>query len=130
MFKTVVVSALVMFSFGCAEEQKTTCDNYCDLLTTAAYQDAEDKLCHAREEDLNRFEASCLNTCTDVLDYVVDKEERADADTCLKCIYTKAEATEQGIAAAREDCFKICNTLGGYQFFYSFYVFPPWWDCD
>jgi hypothetical protein len=122
---------LILITVACSEQEQSACDRYCDLSSKAAIQDAEDKLCEPYPSELNRFEASCDLTCYDVIEYVVDKPEKQDIENCLNCIVNNvATPREKEIKAAKETCFEICNTLGGYQFFYSFYVSPPWWDCE
>jgi hypothetical protein len=122
---------VVLIALACAEQELTICERYCDLSINAAIQDARDQLCEPYQSDLDRFEASCASSCYEVLEYVVDKSEKKDAEDCLKCIVEKTTTPrEHNIDIAEETCFKVCNTLGGYQFFYSFYVFPPWWDCE
>lgn len=123
MFILVCLSA-------CEKPNPTTCTLYCDMKTEAVSQDAINQLCEVPFENLAMYEAKCENNCSEVLEYVVDKEEQKDASSCLKCLYENIENPSwQGIVEVQEDCFEECNTLGGYQFFFSFYVSPPTWSC-
>jgi hypothetical protein len=100
------------------------------MKTEAVTQDAASKLCEVSFENQSLYEAKCVNVCSDVLGYVVDAAEQKDASSCLVCLYESIEDPSwQGIAAAQETCYEECNTLGGYQFFFSFYVSPPQWSC-
>jgi hypothetical protein len=100
------------------------------MSTEAVNQDAIDKLCEISDNQLNLYSNKCLESCDEVLTYLVDPEEQSGATTCLNCICDNViNPSERTIAEAREECFEICNTLGGYQFFYSFYVSPPDWRC-
>jgi hypothetical protein len=115
---------------NCSASEPSTCDNYCDMRSEAAIQDAEYKLCGVYPSSLEQFEDKCDTTCNQVLEYMVDKAEQKDAKTCLDCIIENTtEPSQRNMLEATEECFEICNTLGNYQFFFSFYVSPPQWDC-
>ena len=129
--RTLVLLALVALSITGCEKPPTTCDNYCDMQIEAASQNAENKKCSVYPDALDDFEDNCLSTCNNVLNHVVQRRVREEADTCLKCIYTTVEnPSSKSIAEAREECYAICNNLGGYQFFYTFYITQPAWDCS
>jgi hypothetical protein len=101
------------------------------MMTEAALQDAENQLCTISNTVLDQFDLKCENACTEVLEYVVNTEEQPDATNCLKCItFNTTDPSKQHINEATEECYEICNTLGNYQFFFSFYVSPPNWDCN
>ncbi len=128
--KNLFLLLAMLLQFSCSEAEKTTCDNYCDMKVIAAATDAENKLCEVHENELALYEAKCINICTEVLEYVVDPAEQKDAKTCLKCIYENTtEPSFNNIQEAREACYIPCNNLGGYQFFFSFFISDPVWDC-
>jgi hypothetical protein len=100
------------------------------MKTEAAIQDAENKLCSVYPSSLEEFEDKCLQSCSEVLTYMVDKKEQKGASDCLECLYTTTvEPSHQNINIAREECFEECNNLGGYQFFFSFFISEPEWKC-
>lgn len=116
---------------ACDKQEETTCDSYCDMQSSAASQDAINKLCEVSFDAQALYESKCIDSCTEVLDYVVDPEEQEDASKCLMCIVSNTlNPSEKTIRESKEICFKECNGLGGYQFFFSFFVSPPNWDCN
>lgn len=116
---------------GCTEiREDTSCNDYCDMKTEAASQDAVNQLCSVDEDDLSDFESKCNRDCSDALNYFVDKDEQDDASSCLRCYYEAIEEpSHRAIVEAQETCFIECNNLGSYQFFFSFFISPPTWDC-
>ncbi len=128
--KPLMIIPLIILSIGC-ETPPTICDNYCDMQIDAAYKNAELKQCSVYPYAMDDFEDNCDRTCTNVLEYVVEDKHKQDAEKCLTCIYsTIVEPSQKSIAEAREECFAICSTRGGYQFFYTFYISQPAWDCS
>jgi hypothetical protein len=128
--KYFAVCFIVIFLVACAEQKPTTCDEYCDMKTLAVEQDALNQLCEVSEKNLNEYEDNCVNDCSEVLKYMVDKAEQKDAKGCLKCLYDSVEEPSwQNINVAREECYATCNNLGTYQFFFSFFISDPVWDC-
>lgn len=128
--KYFVVCFVVIFQVACNKPDTTACVGYCEMKTLAAEQDAENKLCEVSEKNLDAYEDKCNEDCSEVLTYIVDKPVQKDAAGCLKCLYeTVEEPSWQNINVAREECYAICNNLGTYQFFMSFFVSDPPWYC-
>lgn len=121
---------IVCQTLACSEQEKNICNDYCDIKVVAAEQDAINKLCKVSDSNLEFFGDKCDRTCGEILEYVVDPEERKDSSECLSCIVENTfEPSESHIAEAKEICFERCNNLGGYQFFFTFFISPPNWDC-
>lgn len=122
----------MFFMLVCCDKPKdTVCSQFCNMRTDAVSQDAENQLCSVHDDNLAMYEAKCSNACSDVVNYFVDPAEQKDANSCLKCIVDNVSVPqERDFLAAKETCYEECNNLGGYQFFFSFYVSPPRWDCE
>ena len=126
-----LVLSICFLTFACATEERTVCDDYCDTRVIATEYDATVRECIVYDDDLDGFEDNCLNTCNTVLEHVVEDQHKHDAESCLRCLNrTIGQPSGENLSTVRETCYKECNTRGGKQFFFTFYISPPKWECN
>lgn len=128
IYKTFI---FVLFFSACQPEQLTLCQEFCDIRLEVSVNDLEFRGCTPAEEEIERFDQSCNSNCKDVLRHMVIKEEQNNVKKCLICLLDNT-ITDNYLAYldAKETCFRECNTLGSYQFWYSFYVTPVRGFCN
>jgi hypothetical protein len=125
-----LLTILAALCVCCDGDKRNSCDDYCDLKSSAAQQDAINQLCVVAKGEIEQYDAKCLNDCNEVFTYIVDSKEQGDLEKCLDCVIdtvTKPSSTD--ISRAKNECFVECNNLGSYQFFYSFFISDPKWNC-
>ncbi|MCU0663947.1 MAG: hypothetical protein MUC50_16675 [Myxococcota bacterium] len=132
-------SLLLLFSIFVAtvacqkDDIDASCVRWCDIKTQACVYSAEVHECSIASDVLSEYTRKCRSDCVEVLDYFVDDEYRPSTVDCLDCIYdeVKDEPTDAAIAQARDGvCYPLCKEPFADQFFYSFYVSPPEWECS
>lgn len=125
--------AFIFIFVACEKDDgEITCRRLCDDKTEASIYDAEVHQCSISKDAVAEYEAKCRTDCSDVLEFIVERKHRPEAVDCLDCLHdeVQAEPTVEALAQARDgECFPVCKERGASQFFASFYVTAPEWDC-
>jgi hypothetical protein len=131
-FHGLFLSFILIF-VACEKDDATiTCRRLCDDKKQASIYDAEVHQCSISKDVVAEYQAKCRADCSDVLEFIVDSKLRPEAVDCLDCLHDEIqpEPTIDGMAKARDgECFPVCKERGAIQFFASFYITAPEWDC-
>lgn len=134
IYTRTLLLALLATSAACDEdEQDAVCRELCADRTAASTYDAQVHQCSIADDVLRDFVDKCRADCVDALNLFVEKPLRPETIDCLNCIHDEVSdaPTEAAIAEAKDgNCYPLCKEIGPGQFFTTFFISPPAWECD
>lgn len=134
IYTFALLLVLSVTSTACDEDERgVVCRELCADKAEASTYDAQVHQCSVADDVLSDYVDQCRTDCVDVLNYFVDDRYRPETVDCLHCIHDEVSdaPTEAAIAEAKDgNCYPLCKEIGPGQFFTTFFISPPAWECD
>jgi len=125
--RTLLVTVIVILALNCTEqEERTVCEEYCDVWNTAYTNNANVFECSISNEAMDKFNKECETSCTNAYFSAEDKYH-PNIDECLKCLIINTDGEQVPITFQKlmwnRQCQDSCQFTT--MFFASFYSIPP-----